>query len=827
MLRLYPWIDTTGESAVYPVGDAVDVYKAALDLLYKDGVARPSIIVMHDTAEPGGDRPCPIAACNRAWPHKSKMDTSTILGFARMSPKRPGIRNFGYDIPVAFVSYKDRERLRADGIEYMAEHKIYNNLPGAEERYGLAIKFPGAWGVTELTKVGFNTRHTEALVQIRHWCGETCGSTETLFLKRIAGRWRVIERIPHYAEAQARGGMRYRGPAGESPAQSEIVADENGNGPSRSEPRDAAAVYRVALDSLYNFYGESPPRIIVTDRFVTNYGDTTRPKTPLESGLLEKYRFLSAIRSLPERPFTYRVPVKLVPEDAYPGLEKIGAPIAQKVGMNMPLWYGLMDEYPGIWGMVGLSRVAFNLRHTQALVYSNHQCGEGCGNADTWVLKRTGETWRIVERLSRVRDNHWDPLLFPLRYVGPDAKREAYRHRTLSALLINAVTGQPLSSLPLTSYGQPLANRVYATNSAGRVDFGTIPFFGILGMHARCPDQTSPDSLDAMEIIFSPGRDTTVVSRLDFRRCFHRSGPPPVTGAQASIGANEATFIFPFSSPAESWDLTIRRSVPGTTDYFWIIGWRNPAAGRDDPVNLWLSANQPPEGKPIRSLAELISKSRLEVMVECHSCDQPAVFPDQSFDTTKVRAHIDGGRLVFTVRGREAINEIFPHIPRVVTFRTTVRHKPNGKSELADIDRVQTVLVHCRISDSTGATRRRCNAPTNARLAPDAVDSTAPRRVKVVAIAYDGASLARNRDVRIKSEDLKLPPVIKSTGSSGAFRVLRPSRDSLTFEALCPARSNGPSDVSGEVALYLAAGRDTTVQVIVDERRCSGTKANR
>ncbi|MGH7603767.1 MAG: hypothetical protein ACRENK_07200 [Gemmatimonadaceae bacterium] len=39
----------------YPVGDAVDVYRAALDLLYTDGADRPSTIVLRDSVIPRYD----------------------------------------------------------------------------------------------------------------------------------------------------------------------------------------------------------------------------------------------------------------------------------------------------------------------------------------------------------------------------------------------------------------------------------------------------------------------------------------------------------------------------------------------------------------------------------------------------------------------------------------------------------------------------------------------------------------------------------------------------------------------------------------------------
>src|SRR5215212_1921733 len=71
------WNDTIGESPIYPVGDAIPVYRAVLDLIYLDGNKRPGTIVMLDTAEGHMGGPCPFAKCpgrERVWKHRSKMD---------------------------------------------------------------------------------------------------------------------------------------------------------------------------------------------------------------------------------------------------------------------------------------------------------------------------------------------------------------------------------------------------------------------------------------------------------------------------------------------------------------------------------------------------------------------------------------------------------------------------------------------------------------------------------------------------------------------------------------------------------------------------------
>ena len=815
-----PWVDTTGESGFYPDGDAVDVYRAALDLLYIDGNKRPSVIVLHDTVEIRSDGPCPIA-CKEVWPHKSKIDTSAILAFARVSPKRPRVRQFDYSIPIVLVSYNDRERMRHDGFGYMAEHNLHDNQDGVEERIGFALRFPGAWGLTQLTKVGFNAQHDQALVQIRHWCGQPCASTEILFLKLIGGRWRVIERIPSYAEAYgAKGNLRYRGPAGSSASESEIVSDESARAIVRSDSKDAAAVYRAVLDTLYSFQSDAPKMIVLTDRF-RNPADSLRiPRTRLDSGLLQKYAFLGMARATPDRDFSYRLPVRIVLGDSLGKLEKAGAPFAKENAMNPVLWFGFRKQFPGAWGMTGFSRVAFNVPHTQALVYSSHQCGEYCGHGDTWVLVRQEEAWRVVERISRTKYPEWEPALFPLRYVGLDAKPNAYRHRRAYATFTNAVTNRPLPFIKLRGFRNGNQSQTYTTDAAGRVDLGTIPFAGIIGMTVGCPDQSSPDSIYALEFFFSPGPDTTLNSRLDFRECLHTAVPHRLTGAQALITAAEARFVFPFRAPSESWDPALRKTNPGTTDYFWMVDWRVPESERDDPVSLWLRATQQPNSRPIGSLANLISGQPLEVMIECRTCDQPAVFADPETDHDRVIARVDSGRITFVVSGSRVVREIFPKVPAVMTFSTMVRHTPSGKHTSPEFEESQAVMVNCRSSDSTGASRRRCNASTNSRFTTPAIDSTAPRRVEIVAINYDGASLVHELEIRIRSRDRKSPSVTRSTGQRGHFSIQQPSPDSLEIEAVCPNGTGRQTATSGKLALYLAPGRDTTVQLQIDQRRC-------
>ena len=712
--------------------------------------------------------------------------------------------------------------MRRDGDRYIAENHLPNNLPDLPEQLAFARRFPGAWGYMQFSKVGFSTAHTQALVQIAQWCGgSVCSSREILFLKRIGKSWRVIERIPDFSAAlEEKGNLRYRGPAGRIPTESEIVGDTSSRAVIRLESKDAAAVYRAVLDSLYHFQGSAPRMVVLTDR-VRNPDDSLPvPRTRLDSGLLQKYRFLGSVRAKPDRAFTYRLPVKILLGDSLSRLENLPPPIDDQTGMSPSPWFGFRKSFPGAWGMVGFSRVAFNLPHTQAMVYSHHECGQYCGNGDTWVLERKGERWRVVERIPRPEHSLWEPGFFPLRYVGIDAKPQAYHHRRAYAVFMNAVTNRPLPFLKLSARRNSTEHQLYTADSVGRVDIGAIPFTGIVGLKAGCPDQSQPDSLYVLEFLFSPGPDTTLSTQIDFRQCFRTSEPHRLTGAQAFISPTEARFVFPRLPASDYWDLPERQTRPGTTDYFWMVQWRNADPHANGPIELWLSANQKPKGTEIHSFEELISGRPLDVMFECQTCDEPAVYADPREDHQSVTARIDTGRIVFSLRGRRVVNSVFPKVPKSVTFFRMVRHTPAGKPTSLEIEESQSVVVNCRSSDSTAASRRRCDLPTNPQDTTLKIDSTAPRRLKVVALSYDGASLMRNLDVRVLSEDLRNSTVSASTGQSGDFSVLQAPRDSIAIEALCPGNRRDQTDTSGKLALYLAPGRDTTVQLLVDERRC-------
>jgi hypothetical protein len=514
------WDDTLNESPIYPVGDAVPVYRAILDLIYLDGAKRPPVIVMLDSAEGGHvGGPCPFAKCvSSTWRHKAKMDPSTLYAYSHVTRKRPRIVQFGYPVPIVLVSDDDRRRMEADGRELNAAHPMPADLP--QHSWGfyreLEREYPGAWGLITMPKVSFNQRHTEALVQVHQLCGEDCRVHETLFLKKTEGRWRVIERIPEEVDPGVTPYGRYTGPAGTSPRESEILPVDRPGVPLEAKARED--VYRIVLDSLYSVNGERPQRIVLTNWFWTP-GKVGAHTSAIDSALLKRFAFLGVIRAPFDAISRYRVPISTLPIDSVPALRERGTALdTEQTGY--PFWIAFTRKYPGAWGMLGVSRITFNRSRSRALVNTYHACGNYCTTRDTWFLARSGKTWRIAERIAGEKQNNVE--IEPLRYVGADVSPTAYRRRRVQGVVTDEATGKPIPFLDIAvrrtlNSGVNVSDPSVRTNAEGHYTLTKLPINGALVMIVPCPK--GQHGAQAQPIGVTPGMDTTINISVDFRLC--------------------------------------------------------------------------------------------------------------------------------------------------------------------------------------------------------------------------------------------------------------------------------------------------------------------
>lgn len=55
----------------------------------------------------------------------------------------------------------------------------------------------------------------------------------------------------------------------------------------------------------------------------------------------------------------------------------------------------LNQKYPNAISITALSKIGFNKKFDQALVYMAYYCGTECGNANIYLLVRKGDVWKV------------------------------------------------------------------------------------------------------------------------------------------------------------------------------------------------------------------------------------------------------------------------------------------------------------------------------------------------------------------------------------------------------------------------------------------------
>lgn len=190
------------------------VYSSVFDSLFHQGSESPGMIVLKDsTSWEAGNV---VYRGRLQQPHKSLIGQEVIDDFtARVVPPIAIDESFfSYSKPIAFIGNADAFRLDTLGKKTAPPQSIYEQR-FSDWSYGFAKEYPKAWGVTSVSQVGFNRAKTEALVFVGHFCG-MCYHDETFYLRKLDGRWRVIERIPfRQQDGLGPGEIRYLGQGAE------------------------------------------------------------------------------------------------------------------------------------------------------------------------------------------------------------------------------------------------------------------------------------------------------------------------------------------------------------------------------------------------------------------------------------------------------------------------------------------------------------------------------------------------------------------------------------------------------------------------------------
>jgi len=515
----------------YPFGDAIDVYRAALDMLYAYGDERPSIIVMSDSLEilPG----CYVAKCTGVWPGKSVVDPSTYSTFLSGPRVQPRIRDFGYRIPIHLQSHREQSDIWGAGQSYDSAHPPLPGKMAEGPDGGFRRHYPGAWGVALFSLVGFNPKHTEAILQVRQGCGVQCYSDELVFFRRAGDKWQPVERLAQTVMAdwmQTR--LRYRGPLVKNPGESQMLVD-NAGAPLRTEGQDAPSIYRLVVDSLYSFHGGHPRVIVVSGQHARAEDGPLPYKHQVDSSTRAAFRFVSSITDrMPA--FSPRLPMVEMTKDSMDAFEREGIPLQKEAQAKIqdyessPFWLAFRKHYPLAWGYAELSRIGFNPEHTQALVYVTHWCGDGCMSGDVWFLTRTGENWMVAETFTRYGDAMWSRD--SLRYIGRGADPKNYQPRRARGVVSSFETGAALPDFEITFAGTSYLKTV-RTDALGQFVLDDLPFDGSIFFRTLCPVPGRSEKAAGEYLhIIHPGMDTTVNVEVPFRACTHLNRASPFIG---------------------------------------------------------------------------------------------------------------------------------------------------------------------------------------------------------------------------------------------------------------------------------------------------------
>jgi hypothetical protein len=187
------------------------VFDAVLDSLYKSHGDKPEMVIVADSLF---WREAGITYRGKFFlTHRSVIGMSTIDSFdsatSRSTPFPPDYRYKGRFHVLSGAEFKELQ-VRGDSILRTTPQRDLIDMP-----YWMAFtrKYPKAWGVTVLSRPGFNEDSTEALIYVRHQCGGGCFSGEVILLDRLSRGWRIVERMSVGShEGLGIASLRYLGP---------------------------------------------------------------------------------------------------------------------------------------------------------------------------------------------------------------------------------------------------------------------------------------------------------------------------------------------------------------------------------------------------------------------------------------------------------------------------------------------------------------------------------------------------------------------------------------------------------------------------------------
>ena len=243
-------------------------------------------------------------------------------------------------------------------------------------------------------------------------------------------------------------------------------------------------------------------------------------------------------------PFSYRIPIAFIDSASLRDLW-VQTRRADSIAYTVPMTdiryrqreaAPFIERYPGAWGRLTLSRVAFGPRLRDAAVevrYASVMPGANYGD-EIFRLVRNRNEWKVVKRVPRNEAIKPEPLPYGMLHAWVDSSLlPAPRRRFVRGTVRDSASGRPLSGIvirvkaaPLGSQGQILRDKVpeewgtLLTDAAGKYAIFNPPS-GYASIEAECPPTRGLRGGGLAPAALEPGSglDTVLDFRVRFAAC--------------------------------------------------------------------------------------------------------------------------------------------------------------------------------------------------------------------------------------------------------------------------------------------------------------------
>ena len=164
-----------------------EVYEVVVrDMVHGMAADRPSKLVFYDTLLAGSVPGADMRSCEQ-----SEDSTRKVLdddGSLRADTIQDFLTNFCMPGPLSQTFQTDLPKT------FVAVGSAPIGLFAKDGSDLFQLRFPGAWGVISLSRVGFDSTLHEAIVSTAFECGTLCGSGHRYVLRKTGTHWEVVNK---------------------------------------------------------------------------------------------------------------------------------------------------------------------------------------------------------------------------------------------------------------------------------------------------------------------------------------------------------------------------------------------------------------------------------------------------------------------------------------------------------------------------------------------------------------------------------------------------------------------------------------------------------